>query len=427
MINKVSLWLTVIIITATSYGADKPVVDCKMSRITLPAAEYNGQVVCAASFVYGAYVENPTDQDDFLNSDELMEKFIKLPEEKRWQYPEYAVIKNFQAWKAGDKEKAISYYEPGYNREREKELQTQSIEKIQSIMKPFTRVVFIDRSYFGPYVRIYWVMSGVSESGTTKGERGFPGYSYLKYVDNRYMLTLEINMTNLFDAVASTYSYRKLIKKENITLNPDVSGMDWFAMDVDTASPTENKEWLKVYSTEGITDVPTSFSENYLKVYVKGEPVNVQLEAGKQANNLSEQMRFFESAVTATQMGNEDEILSKWSEKQRERISKDIQRIKDANEWPKARPSVSNFGHAPTVICLLPTSQGTVVYYRKKRLEPPSWVKGNVLNQKQNPIYTVGLKSEEGSYKLFNTSAYSNFNIFTNSTFVEAVQVMYGH
>mgnify|MGYP000312399606 CR=1 FL=1 len=286
MINRKFLWLISIIlfVTVAAFGADKPIVDCKVSRITVPLAEYNGNVTCAASFMYGAYVENPTDQDDFLNSDDLMDKFNELPEEECWQYPEYVVIKNFQAWKAGDKEEAMSYYEPGYNRERAKAFQTQPIEKIQSIMEPFTRVVFIDKAYLGPYVRIYWVMSEVLGSGNTKGGRGFPGYSYLKLVGNRYMLTHEIDMTHLFDVVVGTYDSRKLmfLGNKSIPLNPDTSGMDWFAMDVDTASPAENKKWLKVYSTDGISDIPPSFSKNYLKVYVKAEPLNIEFEAGKQ-------------------------------------------------------------------------------------------------------------------------------------------------
>ncbi|MFC1738780.1 hypothetical protein ACFL1G_07015 [Planctomycetota bacterium] len=423
--RKIIYSLSIILFAVvTTWGEDAPIVECKVSRITVPLAEHNGKVVCAASFVYGAYVQNPTDQDDFLDSDDLMEKFEKLSEEDRWQYPEYVVIKNFQAWKAGDKEEAISYYEPGYNRERTRALQTQPIEKIQSIMEPFTRVVFIDKSYFGPYVRIYWVMSEVSESGSTKGCKGFPGYSYLKRVGNRYMLTNEIDMTHLFDVVVGTYGARTLMKRESIPLNPDTSGMDCFAMDVDTASPAENKKMLTAFSTEGAAEIPSSFSENYIKVYIKGEPLNIQLEAGKQAAGLSEQMRFFESAVTATQMGTESEILSKWSEKRRSSISRDIQRIKDANEWPESRPSVYNFGSAPTVVCSIQTSADTIIYYKKQQITPPEWANVPV---KPSSIYTVGLQKEQGNYTLFNVSSQGEFNVLTNQILIDAVKVLYEH
>lgn len=431
MAGRKILWsLGVVLFAAvTASEANEPIVNCKMSRITVPFEVMNGDVVCAASFVYGAYVENPTDQDDFLDSDDLMDKFDALPEEQRWQYSEYIVIKNFQAWKAGAQEEAISYYEPGYDRETARALQTQPIEKIQSIMKPFTRVIFIDKSYFGPYVRIYWVMSEVSESGSTKGCKGFPGYSYLKRVDNRYMLTSEIDMTHLFDVVVGTYDAKTLmfLENENIPLTTDVSGMDWFAIDVDINSPTENKKWLRVFSTEGVTDVPKSFSENYLKVYIKGEPLNIQLEAGKQAAGLSEQMRFFESAVTATRTGTESEILSKWSEEERGSISRDIQRIKDANQWPKTRPSIFYFSSAPTVVCSIPTSEGTVIYYKMKRFEHPDWMKGSTINQGKSPIYSVGLREEESSYALFSASSKGRLNIFTNAMFIDAVRVLYEH
>lgn len=430
MINRRLFWLISIIffVTVSAFGADKSIVDCKVSRITIPLAEYNGSVTCAASFMYGEYVENPNDQDDLLNSDDLMEKFNKLPEEERWKYPEYVVIKNFQAWKDGDKEDAMSYFEPGYNRERARALQTQPIEKIQAVMKPFTRVVFIDKAYLGAYVRIYWVMSEVSDSGNTKGGRGFPGYSYLKLVGNRYMLTHEIDMTHLFDAVVGTYDSRTLmlLGNQSIPLNPDTNGMDWFAIDVDTASPAENKRWLKAFSTDGISEIPAPFSENYLKVYVRAEPLNIEFDAGKQREgNLSEEMRFIESAVTAHGLGTESEILSKWSEKQKERISKDIKRLKDAGQWPKMR--LFHFGPAPTLVSLIRTSAGTVLYYKKKSFGPLNLVEGNTTNQAQSIIYKVGLKREQGNYTLFNASSKGEFNVLTSQMFIDAIKVLYEH
>ncbi len=433
MINRRLLWLisVILFVTVAVFGADKPIVDCNVSRITVPLSEYNSKVTSAASFMYGVYAENPNDQDDFLDSDDLMEKFNELTEEERWQYPEYVVIKNFQAWKAGDKEEAMSYYEPGYNRERARALQTQPIEKIQSIMEPFTRVVFIDKAYLRPYVRIYWVMSEVSESGNTKGGRGFPGYSYLKLVGNRYMLTHEIDMTHLFDAVVGTYDSRTLmfLGNESIPLNPDTSGMDWFAMDVDTASPAENKKWLKVFSTDGISDVPPSFSENYLKVYVRAEPLNIEFEAGKQREgSLSEEMRFFESAVTAHKQDDENNILSKWSGKTRERLEKKIKELKDSGQWPESKYTLSlPFGPAPTVVSLVRTSAGTAIYYKKKSFGPSDEVKGNTINQAQSKIFNVGLQEEKGNYTLFKISSQGEFNVLTNQMFIDAVKVLYEH
>ena len=62
---------------------EEPLINCKMCRITVPLEVVNGDVVCAASFMYGAYVENPKTPDDFLNSDDLMAKLNKLPEQDR--------------------------------------------------------------------------------------------------------------------------------------------------------------------------------------------------------------------------------------------------------------------------------------------------------------------------------------------------------
>ncbi len=421
------IWLLSIVffVAVTTSWAGEPVVDCKVSRITVPLAEKNGKVTCAASFMYGAYVENFKDPDDFLNSDDLMKKFNNLSEEERWQYPEYIIIKNFQAWKAGNKEEAISYYEPGYSQDRERVLQTQSTEKIQSIMKPFTRILFLYKNYFGPYVRISWIMSEVSASGSTKGMRGIPGYSYFKRVGNRYMLTNEIYMTHLFDAIVRTYGARKFLKKENISLNPNTKDMDWFALDVDVNSPPENKENLKVFSTEGISKIPQSFSENYLKVYVKCVPINIKMEAGKQQEGLTEETQFFESAVTKYELGTDTDILQLWSEKSKEGVKEEIER-KNSSKWPDQK--ISPFSETPTVLFSMPTSSGDVVYYKKKLFFLPGNVDTTELIKKQaaNPIYYVGLKKEEGNYRLFNPDSEAEFNIFTNKMFIDAVNSLDG-
>lgn len=49
MINRRLFWLISIIffVTVSAFGADKSIVDCKVSRITIPLAEYNGSVTCA--------------------------------------------------------------------------------------------------------------------------------------------------------------------------------------------------------------------------------------------------------------------------------------------------------------------------------------------------------------------------------------------
>ena len=64
--------------------------------------------------------------------------------------------------------------------------------------------------------------------------------------------------------------------------------------------------------------------------------------------------------------GTVTDILSKWSGQAREKISGKIQKIKDINEWPDSRSSVSNFGQKPKVIALLNTDKGSVLYYGRE-------------------------------------------------------------
>lgn len=428
------VWSVIIVlfVTVTALGATDPIVDCRLSRITVPVAEKDGKVVCAASFMYGEYVKNPQIQADLLNSRDLIDKFDQLPEESRWQYPEYVIIKNLQAWRAGDKEGILSCFEPGYSRDTYEAmfLKPGVIEQTKPQMEPFTEEVFLDKSYFGPYVRIYSVTSEpVPPAPTGKKIRGLAGVEYLKRVGNRYMLTREIDMTHIFDVVVGGYGAKKTMFRENIPLNPDTSGMDWFAIDVDVASPAENKKMLRVFSIEGASGIPQSFSENYLKVYVKCEPINVQLEAGKQLKNLPGEVRFFESAVTKHQLGTESEILSLWSGRSKEKVRKDIELLKNAGEWPKLRGSP--FGEAPAVLALMPTSSGTVLYYKKKAFYPdcphmPPGIKERIISQVDSKIYSVGLQADGGTYTLFNVSSKGEFNVFTNPMFVDAISVLYG-
>lgn len=394
-------------------AADEPIVECNMSRVIYPKAYHGNNVACAASFVHGAYVENSKDQDDFLHSDTLIPKFEAIPEDERWGYPEYVVIKYMQAWKAGNLEEAISFYEEGESRDKKRKLQTQSIETIQNFMKPLTRVVFIDKSYYGPYVRISWVMSGVSSSGSTKNQKGVPGYNYLKLVDGRYMLTMDVDMTHLFDSVAGTYSRWKYRQRKSIHLNPNVTDMDWFAIDSDS----------NIVLSKDMANVPGSFPVNHLKVYVKGEPLNVQLKSDKQVSGLSDQMRFFESAVTKHQVGTESEVLSLWSGGRKENIKKNIDRLKASGDWPKFR--TSPFGEAPTVLFSMPTSLGTVVYYKKKAFLPPNATAIMIEQANNRPVHHIGLEAIDGKYTFFNESSKSELNIFTNKMFIDAANALY--
>jgi hypothetical protein len=422
------VWLTGIVLTSvvTVSAASESIVDCQVSRITVPVLEKDGKVVCAASFMYGEYVKNPQTQADLLNSKDLIDKLNQLPEESRWEFPEYVVIRHFQEWKAGNKEGVLSCFAPGYSRDKKGSTYKEMSEEERSFWEPFTEVVFLDKSYFGPYVRIYGVVSeSVTPAPNEKKIRGLAGVKYLKRVGNRYFLTKEIDMTHIFDPIAGGYGAKKTMFRKKILLNPDTTGLDWFAIDVDINSPPEKKKMLRVFSMEKQPKIPKSFSKNYIKVYVKCEPVNIQLTAGKRLENLSDAMRFIESAVNKHQFGTEPEIMELWEEKSKGSIRREIEMLKNAGEWPKTRPSL--LGPAPVVLALMRTSKGTVAYYNRQvlPLDDPYLPVGIV--RPKPKTYSIGIRTDaSGEHSLFNASAEGTFNVLTNEMFRDAVQELYG-
>jgi len=411
MLNKRLIFLISVFLFFTNgvFGGESPIVDCQLSRITVPVAEANGKTTCAASFMYGEYVKNPTSQDDLLSSKDIIEKFEQLPEENRWQYPEYVVIKCFQEWKAGNKEGILSCFEPGYSRDGEAKLiqKTTQLEQVKAQMESFIEVVFLDKSCFGPYTRIYCVLS------EGKNRKGLGGVRYVKRVGNRYMLTREINMTHIFDKIVGRYGAKKVMFREDIPLNPDTSNMKEFAIDVNDASAPENKDVISVFSTNRSLEIPASFSENYLGVYLDCEPINIQLKAGEQLEGLSNEMRFLETAVTKHRSGTETEILATWSTSSKDKIQRRIGRLKNAGVWPESR--LSCFGPTQTILASIYTSTGKVIYYQK---QAPSARQANA------KVYSIGLRFEDGSYSLFNPSSQGQLNCFTTEVFCNAVKIL---
>jgi hypothetical protein len=392
-------------------------VQPEMKRITVAFEKRGPDVILAASFVYGEYVNRPTDQDGFLDSDDLLEKFNQLPETDRWKYPEYVVIRHFQEWKANNKEGLLACYVPGFDREKERLSYVPISEQERAYAGPLTRIVFFYKAYFGPYVRIAFLASEVMPSGSTKGGKAVPGFMYLKQVNNRYGVTKEIDSLNIIDPVVSEYGYNNLKKEgRKLPVDPNTTGMDWFAIDVDDASAAEKKEYLRVFSVDKDVKIPQEYSENYLKIYVRGEPLNIQIKPGQKIKGLSPQLELFQSAVTAHQLGSESEILSMWSDRTKERLQKEIQVLIDRNEWPQRRLYIGGiFSKAPTVVCQIQTSENVMLYYSD-----------SVKINSDDPLYTIGIRKEKGEYKLFSPSSVGRLNILDNSMFVNALKVLYG-
>lgn len=383
---------------------------CEMSRITIPLTEYNGQVTCAASFMYGEYAQNPRSIDDMLKSSHLIARLNQLSEESRWKYPEYIVIRHFEQLKTGNKEQALLCFEPGHSRNKE-DMRLKDIEKIKAFLQPFSQVVFLDKSCFGPYVRIFYFLREVPKPGSKKKGRGIPHSIYLRLVGNRFMITNEIDETHLFAEVVSKYGAKKIIDRKDIPLDPDTTNMEWFDLDVDIGSSPANKKILHRFSTEQKSQLMGLFSDNYLRIYVNCESLNIQLEAGRELPGLSPELRFFESAVTAYWTGTEAEILQTWSGKSKELVERDIHRLKTYQKWPETR--LSPFGKSPKVLALLQTSVGKIIYMKGKYSFSASCVA------------LLGDSKEGYSLSFVNNFTHQAKDIFRHKVFLEAVEVLY--
>lgn len=370
--KKYSMLLTLFVLVGISktFGVENSIVDCKVSRVTIPLAKVEDKITCAASFIFGSYGKNLSPSgslSDWPSSLQLIDRLNELPEKQRWQYPEYALIRSFQQWRAGNKEEVLACYEPGYSRNKESKSYKQLSDKEKAFWEPFKELVFFYQVRFGPYVGIHFLTHEVTDPGSGKKERGFPATQYLKCVNNRYLITHEIGMTHLFDEITSYYGNVKQYVRFPIPIISEPNALDntkWVALDVDIESPAKNKKVLKQFSTEQKTELPNLFSENYLRIYFDIEPVNVKLRAGENLDGISPELSFYESSVTKQKFGTEAEILACWSGKYKDRLQKRIKQLKDNGEWPKTK--VYPLGQDPHVIAFLRTQESMIVYYKGK-------------------------------------------------------------
>jgi hypothetical protein len=271
------------------------------------------------------------------------------------------VFLNFKYTKEGKYENAISLSEPGYSQEKSAKGFTNSAQ-LKKIMEPFSEIVFLSKMYFGPYIRISYAMKEVLPDNN-KG-RGFPGSLYLKKINNKYMIVQDELESRIFELIANYYDGAKIIEKENITLNPDMSKMKQVALDVDGNSPPEKKIIIRHYPVSGVkeTTLPAGFSKDYLLLYLKCEPSNVELSVDKPQNNLSKEHAFMQSAMTAYAQRDENRLLSFWADKSQVWIKRLIDSVKSQNRWPKE--FYLPFGNKIIVTAMHRSDQATTIYFK---------------------------------------------------------------
>lgn len=389
------------------------ILDCEDFRVNIPILVVGGRTVCGASFKFGQYIGDVSNISDLPRSSSLSKQFEELPEAKRWKYPEYAMTKYFEACKSGDQAKAVGCCVPGHTPSHFKGFSPQMKQRCG----PFENV-YAYRTYFGPYVEVGDLYVKFPEHAKNKEANVlFGGSQILRNVSDIYriyMLTFgELTTTHIFREV--TFNIFSLARKNNYVLrlqdipqlsNGELSKMKWFAMDTKVVGEDDRKT-LFAYSNREQT-IPASFSDNYLKVYMDLEPVNIQLKAGQRAPNLSPEVRFFESAVTATHVGRtESNILAPWCEEDRAYIKRRIKNLKKLKGDKWSKHYFPYIGSSPAVLAKLRTSDSTLIYFKDRM---------------QNDVDVVGVNSIVDGYSLFRLPD----NIFRSDEFKEAVKILYG-
>lgn len=349
-------------VTSISYGDS--IVECEMSRIVVPLSEKDGEITCAASFMYGMYAKNPSSINEMLKSNHLADKFTQMSEKSRRQYPEYVVMEYFDQLRTGDPNNASDLFVSEFRTKKRTEL-TQSNSENKTILQQFNQVVFLDKSYFGPYVRISFFVREVPDPNSNRRGKGIPGVMHLKLVGDQYKITEEIATNHLFDEIVSYYGGQRIMLRKDVPLNSDTIGMKWVDLDVNVDSSAENKETLMVFSDQRIVNTKP-LGNNYLRIYLRCEPINIQLTAGQQKKGLVPVMHFLETAITTHQSGSESEILSMWSDESRKSVADEIQYLKDSGDWPKIR--YSPMGSNPRIVASLPIAKISILYYNDHSL-----------------------------------------------------------
>jgi hypothetical protein len=372
----------------------KAIPECNVVRITVPLAEKDEKTTCAASFMYGTYAQNPKSVGDMLKSDHLSSRFELLPENNRRQYPEYTIMKYYEELRNNNIDRAVNLFIPGKTRDKKKTELSSNFSKMEPYFQKFKQVVFLDKSYFGPYVRIsFFLREPPDANGSGRKGKGFPGALYLKLVENQYSLTDEISSDSLFSNIVSYFGTQTIIQRKEIKLKSDTNGMKCVVLDVDTNSVT----FVKSKDSSEISD-------NDLCVYFNCQSVNKQLIIGEKQDDLSSMMQFFKTAISAYQDGNESEILSTWSGESREYVLNLITQLKGNGEWPKYRHSP--FCKTTLAVAVLPTTESSIVYYMCNKQAASVAIYGDGINNPYLLSHMVYLSNE--SREIFRNRLFIN-------------------
>jgi len=392
-----------------------PTVDCEMRRITLPLTTYQGKVTCAASFMYGRYTVNPKTPKDLLHSKHLKAQLQAKKVQSKLTYPEYVIQDYFEKVKAGKWDTALEHFQPGLSKSRARK-RYEKRPGHKKFLQSLTEVVFLNKAALGPYIRLaYYLHEEVPESSAKKG-RALPGNSYLTKADGgAFLITEELDKPNLFEEVLSYYTAQAIIMRNAMPLNPDTGHMQSIEVSVgDLGHGSDGRRELVVKPATGSKQSAPSAasSDKRFLLLLSCEPANVTIAAGKTVPGLSQELRFFESAVTAYEFEQEPEdIASFWAGESKKRVTRDIQQLVDLGKWAKWRPSP--FGKKLRVISVLRTSFGSIVYYA---------------NNMSDKVRSVAiLKESPGHYALsfVNELPDRRRQILRRDTFEDAVRELY--
>jgi hypothetical protein len=300
---------------------NNPLEIINLNRIVTSLSEHQGRTTCAASFVYGTYVDKPNSVNDLLNEGKLRNLLGGRSNDELARIPEYTVLKYFKALREGDRAGMLACFEPNHSREEKRKMSDEEFAVARSQARKFSQIVFLDRCKFGVFHRLGFMLRNPPEPGIQRKGPAIPASLYLRELEGKCFITKEVSKTSIFEDVASYWSYQHVVARSSVPIShTQVSELDSFAVDIKSTVREESWELsVKRSNVEGSKQNERSPEDSSLNIYFSNNSEGIE-DAVKSLMKLTE---FYES-------GDFEHALSFWSERSRqsekERINEAIQR-----------------------------------------------------------------------------------------------------
>lgn len=327
---------------------DKIDMQCETERRLVPLARVDGEVTVAVSLVCGRYGQGTLEQDPWrmVRGSQVAKKLAGLPDSRRWHYPEHVILQNFDAARAAERDRFLDCYQPGYTRAlKASAFPEEKMEQMREILKDQKDLLLMHKARIGPYVRMQGMITTALPGGgepwgrDESRPRMFPFVEYFVRQDDRWWITLEMTtMSSPLDDIVGGAAQR-LDEGAGEMMHSDIAAMHWLAFDVDlNAPPKDRGRQPRIESSGRLGDavrLPEVFSEHHAILYYRVEPLDIKLAAGETSLGLPPKLSLIESAMTALESGDIEQIAPYWKERDADSIRRSLAQAKKSGQWEK--------------------------------------------------------------------------------------------